>query len=89
MMARRPNYDLRSGTFAEGWHDFMPQVLAQTWTRETPCRDCELMTLCGQCPGWAQMETGDQEAPVAYLCEIGHLRAEAFGLDRSKAGGKP
>jgi len=81
MMARIPSYDLRRGTFGEGWRAFMPQVLAQTWSRDTPCRDCELMTLCGHCPGWAQMETGDQEAPVAYLCQIGHLRAEAFGLD--------
>jgi radical SAM protein with 4Fe4S-binding SPASM domain len=78
MMAREPSYDLRAGTFREGWHEFLPQVLAQTWTRETPCRGCELMALCEQCPGFAQIESGDQEAQVAHLCQIAHLRAEAF-----------
>jgi radical SAM protein with 4Fe4S-binding SPASM domain len=87
-MAREPSYDLRTGTFREGWHEFIPQVLAQTWLRETPCRGCELISLCGQCPGWAQMESGDQEAPVAYLCQVAHLRAEAFGPSGAKEGGK-
>jgi radical SAM protein with 4Fe4S-binding SPASM domain len=79
MMARDPGYDLRAGTFCEGWHEFIPPVLAQTWSRETSCRGCELTVLCGQCPGFAQIESGDQEAQVAYLCQIAHLRAEAFG----------
>ena len=48
---------------------------------ETACQHCELMALCGQCPGWGQMEAGDQEEPVAYLCEVAHLRAEALGLN--------
>jgi radical SAM protein with 4Fe4S-binding SPASM domain len=86
MAARQPGYDLRAGSFQQGWREFMPGVLAQTWSRQTPCRDCELISLCEQCPGWAQMETGDQEAPVDYLCQITHLRAEAFGLNGSKQG---
>jgi len=88
MMSRVPSYDLRQGTFHEGWTDFMPQVRAQKWSRETPCQKCEFIALCGQCPGWAQMESGDQEAPVEYLCQIAHLRAQVFGSYRSEAGGK-
>jgi radical SAM protein with 4Fe4S-binding SPASM domain len=84
MMARVPSYDLRVGTFGEGWWDFVPGVLAQQWSSDTPCRNCELINLCGQCPGWAQMESGDQEAPVEYLCQIAHLRAEAFGPNGAK-----
>jgi radical SAM protein with 4Fe4S-binding SPASM domain len=79
MMARQPSFDLGRGTFHEGWHSFMPQVRAQKRTQQTACRHCELISLCGQCPGWAQMEDGDQEAQVDYLCRIAHLRAEAFG----------
>ena len=86
MISRVPGYDLRQGTFREGWRDFMPRVLAQKRSRETPCQNCELISLCGQCPGFAQMETGDQEEPVEYLCRIAHLRAEKFGA--SKEGGK-
>jgi radical SAM protein with 4Fe4S-binding SPASM domain len=80
MMARTPGYDLRQGTFRDGWHKFLPQVQAQKWSRNTPCRTCELMAICDQCPGWAQMESGDQEKPVEYLCQIAHMRAEALGL---------
>ena len=87
IMSRQPNYDLRQGTFHEAWHDFLPQVRAQQWTVDTPCRHCELMAMCGQCPGWARMETGNQEARVDYLCEVAHLRAKALGLDGYKTGG--
>ena len=83
-MSRSPAYDLRKGTFREGWYDFIPRVLAQKRVRETPCQHCDLISLCGQCPGWAQMESGDQEEPVAYLCQIAHRRAEAFGLNQSE-----
>ncbi|HNR37849.1 MAG TPA: radical SAM protein [Acidobacteriota bacterium] len=85
LMARQPAYDLRRGTFRSGWDDFMPRVRAQKWTRETPCRHCDLYALCGQCPGWALMESGDPEEPVAYLCQIAHLRAAAFGWNGGKA----
>lgn len=78
LMARQPSYDLRQGTFHDGWHEFLMAVRSQKYSRQTPCRSCELMSLCGQCPGWAQMENGDQEKPVEYLCRIAHLRAEAF-----------
>jgi radical SAM protein with 4Fe4S-binding SPASM domain len=79
MMARQPSFALRRGTFHEGWHTFMPQVTAQRSLSEADCRHCELTSLCGQCPGWSQLEAGDQEAQVDYLCRIAHLRAEAFG----------
>jgi len=81
MMARVPAYDLRKGRFSEGWQDFLPQVLAQRWSQETSCKNCDLISMCGQCPGWAQIETGDQEKPVEYLCRIAHLRARSFAMN--------
>jgi radical SAM protein with 4Fe4S-binding SPASM domain len=82
MMARDPSFDLRKAKFRDGWRDFIPGVIAQKWSRETPCRNCELISLCGQCPGFAQMEHGNQEEQVEYLCHIAHQRAEAFGLKK-------
>jgi radical SAM protein with 4Fe4S-binding SPASM domain len=84
LMARKPAFDLPRGTFHEGWHQFLASARQQKWTKHTPCRHCELIALCGQCPGWAQVEHGDQEAPVDYLCAIAHARAEAFGLTREE-----
>ena len=86
MMARTPNYDLHRGTFLEGWNDFMPQVRSQRWSRQVACQSCELISLCGQCPGWSQMESGDQQTPVAYLCQIAYKRAEAFGINGYNGG---
>ncbi len=84
IMSRTPSYDLRQGNFYEGWKEFMPSVFLQKWLRETPCKTCDLISLCGQCPGTAQIENGDQEAPVEYLCQIAHMRAEAFGINKKK-----
>jgi radical SAM protein with 4Fe4S-binding SPASM domain len=84
IMSRFPDYNLRNGSFKEGWHVFMPRVRAQAWSKETPCKKCQLISLCGQCPGWAKLENGDQETSVAYLCRIAHLRAETFGLNNKR-----
>ena len=35
------------------------------------------MPLCGNCPGAAEMETGDIEGMIPHFCEITHLRAHA------------
>lgn len=80
IMAREPGYDLRSGTFEVGWRDFLTEVRYQAPEGEYPCAKCELLPICGQCPGWAQMEHVDQQKPVSYLCQVAHKRAEAFNL---------
>jgi radical SAM protein with 4Fe4S-binding SPASM domain len=85
MMARLPAYDLRLGSFRNGWHTFMQDVIAQKWSKEIPCKTCSLLSLCGRCPGWAQLEHGDQEEMVPYLCQIAHLRAQAFGLKQAES----
>ncbi|NIO49841.1 MAG: radical SAM protein [Candidatus Aminicenantes bacterium] len=77
-MTRFQNYDLRRGSFKEGWHHFIPELLALKPASDYPCGQCELISLCGQCPGWAYLENGNPETPVEYLCQIAHLRAEAF-----------
>ena len=82
IMSRVHSFDFRKGKFKDGWHEFIHRVLEQKWLQDTPCKRCELISLCGQCPGLAQMETGNQEELVTYLCQIAHLRAEAFGLNR-------
>ncbi len=87
VMSRIPSYDLRQGTFHQGWHEFVPQVLAQKWSQDVSCKSCELISMCGQCPGWAFMESGDPEEPVGYLCQIARLRTEAFKPSKSRMGG--
>lgn len=84
-MSRTPWYDLRSGSFEEGWYEFLPSVRRQEFLSQSKCRTCQLRAICDQCPGWSQLEQGDPETPVEYLCEIAHLRAGAYGLVRQSA----
>ncbi len=76
MMARQPSYDLLQGNFQEAWEEFLDAVLRKKRVLDTPCRTCTVGALCTQCPGWSQLAHGDDETPVAYICEIGRLRAQ-------------
>ncbi len=82
IISRIPSYDLSQGSFQKGWCEFVPEVLGQKPTGDYKCAKCDLFSLCDQCPGWAQLENGNPETPVEYLCQIAHLRAEAFGVSR-------
>jgi len=78
IISRSRSYDLCRGSFREGWQEFIPRVRHQRSGEDYECNQCELISLCGQCPGWAQLEHGDQETRVDFLCRVAHLRAEAF-----------
>lgn len=79
-MVRNPSYDLRRGCFKEGWYNFLPRIREQKVRKKNKCKDCDLLSLCDQCPGWAQLEHRDPEIPVEYLCRVAHLRAKVFGV---------
>ena len=89
IMSRVPSYNLGQGSFQEGWYGFIPKIREQKLETDYKCAKCELISLCGQCPGWAQLENGNMETPVDYLCQIAHLRAEAFGLRERLPTKKP
>lgn len=80
IMSRDFSYDLHRGSFKEGWYKFIPRVRTRKRVNKSRCGECELISLCGQCPGWGELEHDDPETPVEYLCEIAHLRAEALGI---------
>jgi radical SAM protein with 4Fe4S-binding SPASM domain len=76
-LSRRRGFDLREQGFAAGWNTYFPGVRARTWQTHSLCRTCDLVGLCGSCPGAAEMEHGDPEAQVSAFCEIAHERAFA------------
>jgi radical SAM protein with 4Fe4S-binding SPASM domain len=87
LISRRPAYDLRRGTFRQGWLEFLAAVRSRQPAGSYPCGTCELLALCGQCPGWGQLEHGDPEQPVDFLCQVAHRRARAFGWNARRPGG--
>lgn len=82
-MARTPSSDLRQSSFQEGWQKLHKFRVQKSFSTNSKCRDCEI-ALCDWCPGWAQVENGNLETPVEYLCRIAHLQARAFGMIKNK-----
>lgn len=81
MLSREPEYDLRSGSFDEGWNSVVRDTRYQMAPKGYVCNRCELLPLCGQCPGWTKLEGEGRAEPVEFLCRVAHLRAEALCLE--------
>jgi radical SAM protein with 4Fe4S-binding SPASM domain len=80
VLSRRDSYDLRSGHFRQGWEECIQEVRSRKITRPTKCVSCEIKAMCGMCPANAELEAGDPETPVDFLCHVAHLRAHALGI---------
>lgn len=79
-LSQQDLYDLRTGSIRAGWEQFLHRVRRKKITRLTKCVHCELKAMCGMCPANGELENGDPEAPVDFLCRVAHMRAHAFGL---------
>jgi radical SAM protein with 4Fe4S-binding SPASM domain len=79
-------YDLRKGSFREAWEEFLLKVRRKKITRPTKCAACAIKAMCGMCPANGELENGDPESPVDFLCQTAHLRAHAFGVDITPHG---
>ncbi len=77
---RTVRYDLKKGSFDDGFNNFFAEVLKERETKRTKCSSCDLRILCYQCPAWSQTENGDNETPVEYLCEVAKARKDAFSM---------
>ena len=73
-------YNVVKGSFRDGW-DFLANVHRKPVTRPTKCTNCALRSLCGMCAANGELENGDPEAPVDWLCQTAHLRAMTFDVD--------
>jgi radical SAM protein with 4Fe4S-binding SPASM domain len=79
LLLREPEFSLRDMSFREIWEKEFPKLLDWKRSPDHPCNGCNLGSLCGSCPAWSRLETGDMESRVEYCCEIGHRRARRLG----------
>jgi radical SAM protein with 4Fe4S-binding SPASM domain len=79
-MSSDDTYDLREGSFREGWEDFILRVRQKKISRQTKCVVCEIKAMCGMCPANGELENKDPEEPVDFFCRVAHLRAHELGL---------
>jgi len=81
VLSQKDKFSLRTGSLRDGWEGALRQVRARKITTPTKCTSCELKSsLCGMCPANGELENGDPEAPVDFLCRVAHLRAYALEL---------
>jgi radical SAM protein with 4Fe4S-binding SPASM domain len=81
VISHRETYDVRTGSVREGWEQFLLKVRQRPRTRPTKCTGCRIQSVCSMCPANGELENGDPESPVDFLCEVAHLRATALGFD--------
>lgn len=86
VLSHRDGYDIRAGSFKQGWDGRLKEIRATKTERETICTNCRIRTLCSMCAANGELEGGDAEAPVDFLCQIAHLRAFAMGVPVPKHG---
>ena len=80
VLSHRDTYDLRTGSFREGWDSFLFKVREKKITRITKCTACGIKAMCTMCPANGELEHGDPEEPVDFFCHVTHLRAHALDL---------
>lgn len=64
----------------EVWENFLCEVRNRKRTRITKCVRCRIQSLCSMCPANGEMENGDKQSPVEFLCHVAHLRAATIGV---------
>ena len=72
-------YNVRDG-FRAGWEQYLLDVRMREITRPTKCTGCGIKSMCGMCAANGELENGDAESPVDFLCQVAHLRAETLDI---------
>lgn len=67
-------YDLLRGSFRDGWNHFALEFVNKKASDKFPCLTCSSFRYCEQCTADFELENGDPEVPIAFVCEIAHRR---------------
>ncbi len=68
------------------WETSLAELRKRKRTKLTKCVQCRIQSLCGMCPANGEMENGDRESPVSFLCHVAHLRAATIGVETPAHG---
>jgi radical SAM protein with 4Fe4S-binding SPASM domain len=86
VLSHQDEYDVRSGSVKDGWDHFLLEVRNRPRTRPNKCSTCRIRSVCNTCAAVSELENGNAETPVDFMCEVAHLRAVALGCEVPEHG---
>ena len=81
VISQQETFGIRESSVKAVWEQSLRQLRSQKRTRITKCVQCRIQSLCAMCPANGELENGDRESPVEFLCHVAHLRAAAVGAE--------
>jgi radical SAM protein with 4Fe4S-binding SPASM domain len=86
VISQQETFDIRRDGLLPTWEHSLRELRARKRSRVTKCIQCRIQSLCGMCPANGEMENGDRESPVDFLCNVAHLRAAVIGVEIPQHG---
>jgi radical SAM protein with 4Fe4S-binding SPASM domain len=86
VISQQETFDIRQDGLKPAWENSLRELRTRKRTRVTKCIQCRIQSLCGMCPANGEMENGDRESPVEFLCNVAHLRAAVIGVEIPEHG---
>jgi radical SAM protein with 4Fe4S-binding SPASM domain len=81
VISQQETFSIREVGVRQVWEGALLGLRMRKRTRLTKCTQCRIQSLCGMCPANGELENGDRESPVEFLCQVAHLRAAAIGVE--------
>ena len=81
VISQQETFSIRGAGAKRVWEESLLHLRTRKRTRMTKCIQCRIQSLCGMCPANGELENGDRESPVEFLCNVAHLRAAAIGVE--------
>lgn len=81
IISQQETFSTREASVKQIWEESLLHLRTRKRTRRTKCTQCRIQSLCGMCPANGELENGDRESPVEFLCHVAHLRAAVAGIE--------
>ncbi len=81
VISQQETFSVRDLGVPQVWEGSLLKLRSRKRTQATKCIECRIQSLCGMCPANGELENGDRESPVEFLCNVAHLRAVTVGLE--------